>query len=76
MEVTNFTTKGLLINPQQYHRKFATGERGDLNSLTDIKYEIATLPLVTRNDDKRGFVKHFTKVSVLKIPRFELPGIQ
>jgi len=53
----------LLENTRQRHREYALGGRGDLNSLTDMIYEIAALPPVVRNDNKINFVNKPIKSS-------------
>ena len=43
---------GVLINPGQRHCEARLACRGNLNSLHDLEFEIAALPLVARNDEK------------------------
>ena len=47
---------GLLTNPWIRHCESRGAGRGNLNSLHDLEFEIAALPLVARNDEMWDFI--------------------
>ena len=47
---------GVLKNLGQRHCEARLACRGNLNSLHDLEFEIAALPLVARNDENLNFI--------------------